>query len=77
MSDGNDYATTFALIDVDGDGLITAVELQNMMEALGAEVSEEFASHAVEVLDTNGDGLVSLEELTAYLQDPNTGGGPA
>ncbi len=77
MSDTSEYATTFALIDVDGDGLITAAELQNMMEALGAEVSEEFATHAVEVLDTNGDGRVSLEELTAYLQDPNTGDGPA
>ncbi len=69
MSDTSEYATTFALIDVDGDGLITAAELQNLMEALGAEVSDEFAAHAVSVLDTNGDGLVSLEELTAYLKN--------
>jgi Ca2+-binding EF-hand superfamily protein len=75
MTDASEYATTFALIDVDGDGLITAAELQNLMEALGAEVSDEFASHAIEVLDTNGDGLVSLEELTAYLRTPDAGPG--
>jgi Ca2+-binding EF-hand superfamily protein len=77
MSDTSAYATTFALIDVDGDGLITAAELQKLMEALGSEVSDESAAHAVEVLDTNGDGLVSLEELTSYLKDPSTGDGPA
>jgi Ca2+-binding EF-hand superfamily protein len=75
MSDTGDYATTFALIDADGDGLITAPELRKLMEALGVDVSEQAAVHAVEVLDTNGDGHVSLEELTAYLQDPATGGG--
>ena len=67
MSETSDYATTFALIDVDGDGLITAGELKKLMEALGGDVSDEAAAHAVEVLDTDGDGLVSLEELTAYL----------
>lgn len=75
-SDTSDYATTFALIDVDGDGLITAAELKKLMEALGGEVTDEAATHAVEVLDTNGDGLVSLEELTAYLSDPDAGPGP-
>jgi Ca2+-binding EF-hand superfamily protein len=75
MSDTSDYAATFALIDIDGDGLITAPELQRLMSALGSEVSDEQAAHAVEVLDTNGDGRVSLEELTAYLSDPQTGTG--
>jgi Ca2+-binding EF-hand superfamily protein len=77
MSDTSDYATTFALIDVDGDGLITATELKSLMEALGGEVTDESAAHAVKVLDTDGDGLVSLEELAAYLQNPDTGGGAA
>ena len=70
MSDTNDYATIFALIDVDGDGLITAAELQKMLTALGGEVSDEAAAHAVTVLDTDGDGLVSLAELTEYLKNP-------
>jgi Ca2+-binding EF-hand superfamily protein len=67
MSDTDDYATTFALIDVDGDGLITAAELKKLSRGLGGDVTDEAAAHAVEVLDTDGDGLVSLEELSAYL----------
>jgi Ca2+-binding EF-hand superfamily protein len=67
MTDTSEYATTFALIDVDGDGLISAAELQSLMTKLGGDVSDEAAVHAVEVLDTNGDGLVSLEELSSYL----------
>jgi Ca2+-binding EF-hand superfamily protein len=77
MSETGDYATTFALIDVDGDGLISASELKKLMEALGGEVTDEAAARAVEVLDTDGDGMVSLEELTAYLKDPDTAGGAA
>lgn len=76
MSETGDYATTFALIDIDGDGLISAPELKKLMEALGGEATDEAAVHAVQVLDTDGDGMVSLEELTAYLKDPKTGGGP-
>lgn len=72
MNDANDYSATFAMIDIDGDGLISAPELQKLMEALGADVREEFAAHAVEVIDTDGDGLVSLAELTAFLQTPET-----
>jgi len=75
MSDNSAYATTFALIDIDGDGLITAAELQKLMAALGAEITDESAAHAVKVLDTDGDGLVSLDELAAYLKNPETGGG--
>lgn len=77
MADVSEYETTFALIDIDGDGLITAAELKKLMEALGAEVSDEAAVHAVEVLDTNGDGMVSLPELANYLADPSAGSAPA
>jgi len=72
MSDPNEFAATFAIIDVDGDGLISATELQQLMETLGADVREEFATHAIEVIDTDGDGLVSLAELTTFLQRPDT-----
>jgi Ca2+-binding EF-hand superfamily protein len=72
MADASDYETTFALIDIDGDGLISAAELKKLMEALGGEVSDEAALHAVEVLDTNGDGMVSLPELAEYLSNSGT-----
>ncbi|GAB6897764.1 EF-hand domain-containing protein [Kineosporia succinea] len=67
MTENVDYKATFDLIDADGDGLITAVELKNLMTALGSEVSDEMAQHAVTVIDADGDGLVSLPELADYL----------
>ena len=71
MTDPDEFAATFALIDADGDGLITAPELQHLMETLGADVRAEFATHAIEVIDSDGDGLVSLAELTAFLKQPD------
>jgi Ca2+-binding EF-hand superfamily protein len=76
MSDTSDYAAAFALIDADGDGLITAPELQMLMRRLGTDLSDEFAAHAVELLDTDGDSLVSLEEFSAYLRDRDAGADP-
>ena len=67
-TDPTDYATTFALIDADGDGLISAAEFQQLMNALGGSVTDEAAQHAVEVIDTDGDGRVSLTELAEYLE---------
>ena len=77
MNDPNEFAATFAIIDVDGDGLITVSELQHLMETLGADVRPEFAAHAIKVIDTDGDGRVSLAELTAFLKQPDTGSEPA
>lgn len=64
----DEYASTFALIDVDGDGKISAAELKNMMSALGGDISDEMAQHAVTTMDEDGDGLVSLHELADYLR---------
>ena len=71
MSGTSDYAATFALIDLDGDGLITATALHSLMTTIGADVSDDFAARAIEAIDADGDGLVSLEELTAYLDNPS------
>jgi Ca2+-binding EF-hand superfamily protein len=69
MSGTTDYSATFALIDIDGDGLISAPELHQLLAELGYEGTLEGAAKAVELIDANGDGLVSLEELNAYLAD--------
>jgi len=72
MSENIDYQATFDLIDIDHDGLISAAELKNLMSALGGEVSDEMAEHAVKVIDADGDGLVSLPELADYLSENTT-----
>jgi Ca2+-binding EF-hand superfamily protein len=67
MVDTSKYAATFAMLDADGDGLVSSVELKELMATLGHEFTDETAAKAVEVMDSDGDGLISLEELATYL----------
>jgi Ca2+-binding EF-hand superfamily protein len=67
VADTKQYAESFALIDADGDGLISAAELVRLMRALGDEVTDEAAAQAVELMDADGDGQVSLDEFAGYL----------
>ncbi|WP_433368158.1 EF-hand domain-containing protein [Streptosporangium sp. CA-115845] len=63
----DDYATTFKIVDVDGDGLISVTELTRLMEVLGQPITPEAAEAAVARIDQDGDGLISLDEFTGYL----------
>lgn len=70
MVDTERFATTFAMLDKDGDGLVSAPELKELMNTLGVKFTDETAAKAVEMMDGDGDGLVSLEELAAYMSSP-------
>ncbi|GAA3130703.1 hypothetical protein GCM10010466_21680 [Planomonospora alba] len=63
----NDYALTFSMVDVDGDGLISVTELSRLMEVLGQPLTPEAAAAAIRRMDNDGDGLISLDEFAAYL----------
>jgi Ca2+-binding EF-hand superfamily protein len=71
----NDYEATFALIDVDGDGKITAEELKHVFTALGEDVTDEAVSTMLSFLDEDNDGLISQQELTAYLSNRDIAAG--
>jgi Ca2+-binding EF-hand superfamily protein len=71
MVDTSKYETTFAMLDKDGDGLVSATEFKEIMAALGVEYTEETAAKAIEMMDADGDGLVSLEELATYMESPS------
>ncbi|MFD8528385.1 EF-hand domain-containing protein [Streptosporangium canum] len=64
----DDYATTFKIIDVDGDGLISATEMTRLMGVLGQPITPEAAEAAIARIDLDGDGLISLEEFGGYLK---------
>jgi Ca2+-binding EF-hand superfamily protein len=66
VTDTNRYADSFAILDADGDGKISATELVQLMRGLGDDVTDEAAAQAVELMDTDGDGLINLEEFSAY-----------
>jgi len=67
VADTSRYVPTFQLIDSDGDGLISAEELQKLMLALGEEIDRGTAGEMVRAMDSDGDGSVTLEELAEYL----------
>ena len=71
MVDTEKYAASFAMLDKDGDGHITAAEFQELMGTLGVTFTDEAAAKAIEMMDTDGDQLITLEELALYLSNGN------
>ena len=67
VADTSAYETTFTLIDVDNDGLISAAELVKVTGVLGDQITEEAAVAAVAKVDTDGDGRISLQEFADYM----------
>ena len=76
MVDTEKFATTFAMLDKDGDGAVSAAEFQELMGSIGVTFTDEKAAQAIEMMDTDGDGLVTLEELAAYMSGPSAPGAP-
>jgi Ca2+-binding EF-hand superfamily protein len=67
MADVSEYKATFELVDIDGDGFISPVELKSLMTALGQEITDARAVEVVVQADQNGDGKISLEEFAAFM----------
>lgn len=67
MADASAYAATFEIVDMNKDGRISAVELKQLMKALGEEITEETATQVVTRMDADGDGEISLTEFAAYM----------
>ena len=68
-----DVTTTFAMLDADGDGRISASEFQELMGQIGVTFTDDKAAEAIEMMDADGDGLVTLEELATYMSTPGGG----
>jgi Ca2+-binding EF-hand superfamily protein len=67
VAETSEYQATFELLDTDHDGRLSAAELRNFMSAIGDEIDDDAAGEAVRVVDEDGDGLISLEELASWL----------
>ena len=70
MVDTERYATSFAMLDKDGDGRVSAAEFKELMATIGVTFTDATAARAIEMMDQDGDGLVSLEELATYMSGP-------
>jgi len=67
-----DRAALFTQADADGSGTLSLDEFKNF-ESL---VRDKMAEHHFNGLDTNGDGVVSLEELQTERPGPGRGHRP-
>lgn len=67
MADIEEYRGTFAMVDADGDGYISAAELRNLMRALGREITHARSVEVVVDADGNADGKLSLAEFADFM----------
>ncbi|KAB1218936.1 putative calcium-binding protein CML25 [Morella rubra] len=73
MEVSNQFKQVFKVIDANGDGRISTLELGEVLLCLGHEKSTalEEAERMVGEMDCNGDGLIDLDE---FMDVMNTGG---
>jgi len=70
MVDTARYEATFAMLDRDGDGRVSADEFKELMGTFGVNFTDKTAAKAIAMMDADGDGLVTLEELATYMSTP-------
>ncbi|KAG6513334.1 putative calcium-binding protein CML19 [Zingiber officinale] len=63
-----DMERVFRYFDEDGDGKISPSELRSCMRAAGEELSAEEAAAVVESSDSDGDGMLGVEEFVRMVE---------
>ncbi|KAJ4950370.1 hypothetical protein NE237_027202 [Protea cynaroides] len=66
--DCNQLERVFRYFDEDGDGKISALELQSCMRAVGGEISAQEVTAVVESLDSDEDGLLGLDDFARLME---------
>ncbi|KAL6963022.1 hypothetical protein U1Q18_037987, partial [Sarracenia purpurea var. burkii] len=66
LQDKEEVKKVFNRFDANGDGMISATELVDVMKALGSNTSEEEVKRMMEEIDTDRDGFINLDEFTRF-----------
>ena len=53
----------FAVMDTNGDGVVTKEELKGLLKGLGEDVSDDVVDEMIKIADENGDGKIQFEEF--------------
>jgi len=64
-------ADAFNTFDADGSGALSYAEVKDVLLHMGEEMSDEQITELIKVVDTDGDGEVSLEEFISVVFAPN------
>jgi len=62
---GDSLERAFKTFDADGNGTLDAAELKEAYKLAGRAVTDDQIKDAIIALDTNNDGLISLDEFKA------------
>ena len=57
----------FKTLDKDGNGLVSAQEIREVLTALGDRLSDEDVDEMIRDVDKDGDGQVNYEEFLAHM----------
>lgn len=57
----------FKNLDKDGNGVISAEEIREVLTALGDRLTDEDVEEMIRDVDTDGDGQVNFEEFLAHM----------
>ncbi|KAK4256961.1 hypothetical protein QN277_006614 [Acacia crassicarpa] len=67
-----EFERVLGYFDEDGDGKISASELRHRLGLMGGEILQREAEMAIEALDSDGDGLLSLEDFVVLMEGGGT-----
>jgi len=62
-----DLKAVFNLIDINGDGSISASEFKHLMKSFGKAVSDDEIDKIMQSFDADGNGVVCFEEFLALM----------
>ena len=69
-------AQLFEKLDADGTGLLSPNELRAALEKYGCDSSAHSVDEMIRCVDTNGDGMVGMQEFADALRKGPLGGAP-
>ena len=53
----------FAVMDTNGDGVVTKDELKSLLKGLGEDVNDDVVDEMIKMADENGDGKIQFQEF--------------
>lgn len=68
LSGDDDLMDAFLIFDANKDGLISAKELQRVLQGVRCEASIEDCRRMIRGVDTDGDGFVNFEEFRSMMR---------
>jgi len=73
-SGAEEYRDAFDIFDTDGDGRISATELQNVMSNLGVECTVKQAQGYISEVTKDGAELITYDEFSSLLEQKSATG---